>query len=66
MTEKDFRTYFRDLYPQLARYAARLWAIAMWTTCCKARFLSCGTGERIFWNQRMSSRLSIEASIRMH
>lgn len=24
MTEKDFRTYFRDLYPQLARYAARL------------------------------------------
>ena len=24
MTGKDFRTYFRDLYPQLARYAARL------------------------------------------
>lgn len=24
MTEKDFRTYFRDLYPQLTRYAARL------------------------------------------
>ncbi len=24
MTEKEFRTYFRDLYPQLAQYATRL------------------------------------------